>query len=423
MLGLVCAVALADRGHTVTLLESAADVGGLTASQTLTTPRGEVACDRYYHVVLETDRRVKRLFDLLGLADSIRWTSAPATVASGGIQYPATGMIDMARLPALSFGDRVRVGASIAASIALPMDVARGVTAHRWLGRVAGDTVMSNFWEPILRAKLGTRAPEVSAAFLVSTFRRLVSARLHGGGDRFGVVPHGYAPVLQALRDRVAGAGIRVRTEASVSQVVASEGTLRVELDEGGSLECDRVLLTTPGPVTNRLVPQLLSWERKRLTAAPYLGVICAALLLTKPPNDAYITYVVDDLGITGVIGTHALVDPATTRDYSLVYVPRYCAPDDPWFEEPEEVLLGRLVDAAKKALPGAPFEVVSGTVSKARYVMPVPTPRAPEPLPYRKSVPGLYVASAAQNFSGTLNVEGTLAMAAQALELILQEQ
>jgi protoporphyrinogen oxidase len=408
-------------GHDVTILESSSRLGGLTRTDTFQVNGKQVSVDRFYHVILESDRRLLTLLDSLELAQTVRWTSAPTQIVSAGIGYPASSLGEMARLPALKMTDRIRIAMSIAVTLGLPIPVAHRFTASRWLGFAAGRSALRAFWTPILRAKLGTQADAVAASFMVSTFRRLVQARLRGAGDRFGVLPHGYEPVFEAIADRIKGAGGTIRTNAGVQSVTAEIGRggaplVTCTLPDGETLAADRVFVTAPGPTTSALLPQLSSEERHRLTAAPYLGVVCATVLLRQPPNDAYITYLVDDLGLTGVIGMHALVPPEQTAGAALVYLPRYCAPNDPWFDETDEVLQERFIDRLAQAFPEQQLTVLVAAVNRARYVVPLPLPDAPGPLPHTTSIPGVHVVSAVQNTTGTLNVETTLALASQAL-------
>lgn len=434
--GLRLALACLDAGDAVTLIEGKADLGGLTQTQPLEVNGRSVEVDRFYHVVLESDATLRMLLDDLGVADRVLWTSAPAELIADGQPYPASSLGQMATLPALKLTDRMRIGASIAASLALPMKLADRTTSAAWLRRVAGESAYTNFWGPILRAKLGTQADRVSATFIVSTFRRLVQARLKGAGDRFGVIPGGYGPVFEAMRDRFLAAGGEIRTGSPVVRVrpldKLNDSTVRehnhsaarvqVTLEEGTVLEADRVFLTTPGPVTSKLVPDLTLHEHDQLTTQPYLGVLCATLLLDKPPNDSYITYLTDDVGLTGVIGMHALLPPEHTGGAYLVYLPHYCAPDDPWFDESDEVLHERFLNALKACFPDLQANVLAGSISRARYVVPLPLPRALEPLPFATSIPGIHVVSSAQNMTGTLNVEGTLQMADRALDEVMGE-
>ncbi len=410
----------AKAGHQVVLLDQDPALGGLTATTTLDVNGTPVEVDRFYHVILEGDRRVLALLDELGLCDTVRWTAAPAEIVAEGRQYPATSLVQMATLPLLKLTDRARIGTSIAASLALPMKVADRMTAVNWLRRTAGHSALEAFWWPILRAKLGTQADRVSATFLVSTFRRLVQARLQGAGDKFGVLPHGYRPVFEALAARVQELGGEVRSGTIVQEISSSPDGTKVRTATGEELVADRVFLTTPAPVTNALLPQLTELERRQLTSAPYLGVVCGAFVLAEPPNDSYITYLVDDVGLTGVIGMHALLGTDQTAGGHLVYLPHYCGSDDEWFERTDDDLRAQLLGGLAKCFPGRNFTVLAGTVSKARHVVPLPLPRALAPLGFQTSIPGVHVVGTAQNTTGTLNVEASLELVDEALKGLL---
>jgi protoporphyrinogen oxidase len=71
-------------GHDVTILESSSRLGGLTRTDTFQVNGKQVSVDRFYHVILESDRILLTLLDSLGLAQTVRWTSAPAQIVSAG---------------------------------------------------------------------------------------------------------------------------------------------------------------------------------------------------------------------------------------------------------------------------------------------------------------------------------------------------
>lgn len=68
------------------------------------------------------------------------------------------------------------------------------------------------------------------------------------------------------------------------------------------------------------------------------------------------------------------------------------------------------------RCLPDYRPEVIDWAISRAPHVVPLPLPRAREPLPHQTSLPGVHVVSTAQNTSGTLNVETSLHQAEAAV-------
>ncbi|MCY7344424.1 MAG: hypothetical protein LH603_21960 [Pseudonocardia sp.] len=178
----------------------------------------------------------------------------------------------------------------------------------------------------------------------------------------------------------------------------------------GGRQDFDRVLVTTAASLTGRLCSDLTAAERERLAAVEYLGVLCPSVLLRRPVTGSYITYITDSRPFTAVIEMTALVDPAEIGGHTLVYLPRYTAPDDPAFDASDESLRAEFLDAFLPMYGLDDADVLSFTVARARYVMPVPTPGYPQRVPSVKtSVPGLFILGSAQITVGTLNIEQTL--------------
>jgi protoporphyrinogen oxidase len=105
-----------------------------------------------------------------------------------------------------------------------------------------------------------------------------------------------------------------------------------------------------------------------------------------------------------------ALVDPDEMNGNTLVYLPRYTAPDDPAFSAADDDLRAEFLDAFLQMYGLHESDVLAFAVSRARYVMPVPTPGYADRVPpVRTSVPGLFALGSAQITVGTLNVEQTL--------------
>jgi protoporphyrinogen oxidase len=244
--------------------------------------------------------------------------------------------------------------------------------------------------------------------------RRLVGARFEGrDGDRFGHAPGGYAAVLGALADALTTEGVALRTGARVSSISADPcGGVVVEAAGGPPEHFDRVLVTTAAPLAAKLCPDLSSQESACLEAVEYLGVICPSVLLRRPVTGSYITYITDPKPFTAVIEMTALVDPAELGGYTLVYLPRYTDPADPVFDVSDDELKDEFLQPFLDMYSLTADDVVSFSVARARYVMPVPTPGYPGRVPrVRTSVPGLFTLGSARITVGTLNVEQTLEM------------
>ena len=419
-MGLAMAELLARSGHQVTVLEAAPAIGGLTAQGELDLPDGRNPhFDRFYHVILTSDRRVRALVDRLGLGDRLQFATTAAELLAGGRVHPASSVVDLARLPSLRPVDRVRVAATIGAGAVLPLDErARRGTSADWLRRWSGASASQALWEPLLRAKLGTRSGQASAVFIRSTFRRLVGARLRGGvGDRFGTVEGGWSTILDAWARRCEQEGVRIHTGVPVSGLHRAGHGWMVE-SGAGRFEADDVVVTLAGPPAAALLGDAVpAGHRERLATMPYLGVICTVVALARPLTGGYLTYITDDVPFTGIVEISNLRPDPAFAGASIVYLPRYTDPSDPVFDADAGQVGADFVRALRAHYPGVSEQDVLGhTVYRARYVMPVPTPdqTAGAP-PFATGAPGLWCVGSPQVTDGTLNVETTLRLAEQA--------
>lgn len=425
-MGLALAEALSVTGRDVRVIEAGPAVGGLTASGELDLGAGDKArFDRFYHVILTSDQRVRALVERLGLTDRLHFSTTRAELLAGGTIHPASSVIDLATLPTLSMAGRLRVAATIAAGALLPLNVsARRETSSRWLRRWSGHAAHEALWAPLLRAKLGTRAEEASSVFIRSTFKRLAGARLRGGtGDRFGVVEGGWGTILEAWRRRCEEQGVVFHTGARVTSMERTSAERWRLLGEGfPGTEADEVIVTLAGPAAARLVTgHVSSSYADRLHGAPYLGVLCAVLALRSPLTGGYLTYVTDDVPFTGIIEMSNLFKDPAFAGRSIVYLPRYTDPSDPDMDRNPQELASEFTQALIDAHPTLePSDVVASTMYRARYVMPVPTPDQTEGAPdFSTGIPGLYCVGSAQVTDGTLNVETTLRLAEAVLPVI----
>ncbi len=434
--------AVADRlcatepGTEVVLLEAAPSLGGLTSAWTIETAEGGVTWDRFYHVVLGQDRRVIALLERLGLRDALHFGTVRSELLAGGRIHPMSSVLDLLRLPVLGPLSRLRVGATVGLGAVLPVAGGDRSTSADWLRRYSGTAATDDLWLPLLRAKLGEESERASARFIRSTFRRLLVARLRGGdGDRFGWVEGGYAEVLGRLADDLRASGVQIHTATAATalsrsgdrwlvQTAATGHAAGAESAAGGtrSFEADSVVLATPGPVAARLAGGYAdpAW-RQSLEQVRYLGCVCVSVVLRRRVTGGYLTYVTDETPYTAVVEMTNLVDPAglgQTGGKHLVYLPRYCAPDDPAFDaDPDRIANEAVADLVSRYPHLSPDDVLATRVARARHVMPVPVPGWGDATPaVRTGADGLFLASSAQVADGTLNVETTLALADRAI-------
>jgi protoporphyrinogen oxidase len=418
LLGLGLALRLAERGEPVTVLEAAPTLGGLATSCEL----GGYRCDRFYHVVLPTDARTLALLAELGLGGAVRWNEVrTALYAPDGIVHDTTDAARFLRSAPLRPADKARLALTVADALRRRDGTTlEAVGVEEWLRRRSGDRAFEVFWLPLLRAKLGDAYRDTSAAFIWATVRRLLADRRRGlTGQRFGSLAGGWGPAVDALAARVRAAGGTIETGRRVRHVRRTGGGgLAVTTEDGSVRPTARAVLTAAGPLAAALCPDLTGPERQRLAAVRYQGVVCVAALLDRPLGGYYLTNITaPGSALTGVVEMTALTGTASVGGRTLVYLPRYVAPDDPRFDLADDDVATEALAELWRIYPHARCEPTAWEVSRVRNVFAVPIRNYSTTMPpVATSVPGLYTVGSAQLPFSPLNVNDTLGLVDVAL-------
>jgi protoporphyrinogen oxidase len=290
-----------------------------------------------------------------------------------------------------------------------------------WLARWSGRRTYERLWLPLLRAKLGDRYTEASAGFIWATIQRLYAARRSGlKKELFGYVPGGYARILERFADVLEGEGVRLLVGRPVERITGAAASHGVVVEGPGLDErFDRVVLTAAAPIAARLCPTLDEDERRRLEGVRQVGIVCASVVLRRPLAPYYLTYLTDEAPFTAVVEMTAFVDRAEIGGHSLVYLPKYVAPDDALFEAPDEDVRAAFLAHLGEMYPDLrDGDVLAFEVSRVRNVFAVATLDYSEHIPpMATSVPGLFLANSAHIVNGTLNVDETLSLVDRALD------
>jgi protoporphyrinogen oxidase len=333
--------------------------------------------------------------------------------------------MEFLRFPPLRLPDKLRLGATIFyASRLKDWQKLESVLVADWLRRLSGRRTFERIWLPLLRAKLGENYKQTSAAFIWATIARMYAARRTGlKKEMFGYVPGGYARILERFGEMLSKEGVRIKLRHKINKVEKAFDGIRVEFENGAKETFDQVVLTTPATVAARVCAGLTDDEKKRLDGVQYQGIVCASLLLKEQLAGFYVTNITDkEIPFTAVIEMSALVDRREFGGNSLVYLPKYLAPNDPTFDSTDDEIREKFLSALERMYPHFKREdVISFRVSRVRHVFPIPTLGYSSRLPaVETSVPGLFILNSAHIVNGTLNVNETVQLAEKAIAQIL---
>lgn len=404
MTGIAAALELAKSGDCeVTLYEKESTLGGLSGSYTWQ----DVTWDRYYHVVLSTDGPLQELIKELGLQDKLFFKETKVGFYGAGRLVSFSSLWDFITFPFMTLWQKARLvwGILYSARIKNP-DKLDKIFVRTWLTKVFGRRVYENIWDPLLRSKLGAAREKTSAAFIWATITRLYGARSESGSKRelMGHVHGGYETILNAAHKQLSELGVRIVCSAAVDSVSRE---LVVSYD-GATAKYDRVILTTPCPVTLKITnadTAIPYWEG--LNKVEYLAISCVLLILSRGLSPYYVTNLLDpDLPFTGVIEATNVVPPDDVGGRHLVYLPKYMPADDPYTSKSAEQIEREFIAALKRMYPDLrDEEILHSVVSSERFVQPLQEVDYLSRLHgFKSPIVGVFVVNTAMIYNSTLN-------------------
>lgn len=415
MLGLTLAHRLTQAGEMVTVKEAESHLGGLASAWSA----GGVVWDRHYHATLLSDRHLRGLLAELGLERELQWVRAGTAVHSGGRLYPLDDGMDFLRFSCLDMVDKLRLALTV-------YHVARQecghgleqVTAADWLKRLSGQRAFDLVWQPFLRAKLGEHYPKASAAALWSLIRRQYDGRRQGFKvEMAGHLAGGYSRVFDVFRAKLEGEGARIETGCPVREIRRCGDGLGV-ISAAGEELFDRVVVTAAAPMAADICRGLTPEEQQRLRGIPYQGMICLSALLAHPLGGPHLTYIADAAAPFSAI-TEIMID-RTGR--TLIYLPKYLAPDDSFFQVPDQRVEEMFLTALWRIHPHLRRQdILCRRISRARHILPVAMVNFSKRMPPMvTSLPGLAIVNSSLIVTSAFNGNDIVGLADTAVRRLL---
>jgi protoporphyrinogen oxidase len=417
ILGMTLALRLMQQGKQVSLFEAAPNLGGLADAWEL----GNLTWDRHYHVTLLSDVALGNVLRELGLDQDMNWVETKTGFYSDGKLFSVSNSLEFLKFPGLKLLDKLRLGFTIFyCSKIQNWRKLETILATDWLRKLSGNGAFTKIWSPLLRSKLGDNLTKASASFMWAIIARMYAARRTGlKKEMFGYLPGGYDRLIKRWETVLAQGGVEVCTGHRVESVIHQNGKTQVAFTNGHQDEFDEVILTVASPIATRVCPQLTEMERSQHNNIEYQGIVCASLLLKKPLATYYVTNITDTwVPFTGVIEMTTLVDKSQFGGLSLVYLPKYVPPEDPIFQESDEVIRDRFLAALVQMYPKFDrSDVVEFKISRVKQVFAISTLNYSQNLPpVKTSIPGVRILNSAHILNGTLNVNETIQLADRAV-------
>ncbi len=390
--GLATALALAERGHRVTLFEAADDLGGLGT----TFPWRGTHLERFYHCLLPNDDALLARVRALGLEPQMLWRETAMGFMYQRRIWPMNTPRDLLTFGPLTVFERLRLGLMGLRArfdgLSPALDL---VTAEKWIRGMVGDRCFEVMWKPLLSAKIGDHYTELPALWLSSRMNREKST----GPERKGCLRVGYRGLIDAWAAELRRRGVEIRLKTRTVGVEADGERMAVRTEAGERESFDFVVCTTPLVHFQQLTRRLPIPAGLADLKLDYQGVI-SALFFTRRPLTHYYWMPWVDSGATsqGVIEMSNLVPLERTQGLHLNYLVNYTHRDGELFRLDDAALQARYRADMAALFPQAAAEIEDVQLFRAPFVEPMWTTGYAQKVPPTSVIPGrLYLACTAQ--------------------------
>jgi protoporphyrinogen oxidase len=377
--GLSAAHELAIRnGHTVTIHEASAEIGGLAGAFELSPG---IRVEKFYHHWFTSDKSIFQLINELGLQDSLSFKSSRNGLFYANSVFRLSTPWELLSFTPLPLVDRVRTGlmALYARSIQDWISL-EDITAREWIESVGGKKAYAAIWQPLLRGKFGSEADNISAVWFWNKLKLRGGSRSKDGRESLAYYNGGFGALTDAISDKLIEQGVDIKLNSPVSELIIEKN------QNNGKQSCtglkvgndtffyDAVLATLPLPEFLKLSDKFPQNYSKLYNQVRFLGNTCLVLTLNQSLSETYWLNVADpSFPFVGIIEHTNFDNIENYGGKHIAYLSKYLTVDDPLFALDANSFLEYCIPFIKKIFPDFNRDIVhSAHVWKARYSQPV---------------------------------------------------
>ena len=390
--GLSAAYSLQKKGHEVVLFEKEKLPGGLAIG--FKEKHWQWALEKHYHHIFTTDQAILALAKDVGHEFIFRRPNTSSLIDGQILQLDSPAKL--LQFAKLSIADRLRMGAVLGyLKYIANWKQLEHVTAHVWLKEKLGRVPYGTLWEPLLRAKFGSYAHEISLAWFW--------ARIKSRSTQLGYPQGGFQVFADKLTEKIIEQNGVIHFETTVTFIDNKKGKIELQFihnKEKSQHQFDTVLVTAPNLYFASMA-RLPSDYEKRLRSFDAIGAVNMVLELDSPflPNDVYWLNICEkDFPFLAVVEHTNFIDKKYYDGKRLVYVGNYLPHNHKYFSLTKEELLREYDRYLMKLNKDYKKHLINSYVFKAPFAQPIVyTNYSKKIMPFKTPIENVFLANMQQ--------------------------
>ncbi len=412
-MGLMAALELLDRGHSVDIYERDDRIGGMSAAFDF----DGLSIERYYHFICKTDYPLFKLLDRLDLASTLKWTDTKMGYFYDGRLYKWGSPFALLSFPHLGPISKFRY--------ALHVMYTKGITdwsaldkenARDWITGWVGKKAYKVMWEKAFGLKFFEYANDLSASWIGTRIKRIALSRRNLFNESLGYLEGGSATLLDAMVAEIRRRGGRILLGQPIDEVT-TENNAVTGIRIGDVMHSyDAVVSTAPIQYVPALVPGLPPEFADSVRSIENIPVACVILKLSQPLSENFWMNISDDsIAIPGVI-EYSNLNPGADPSKKVLYAPYYMPKTHPKWQWSNQQLIDEVISYLPKINPAfKPEWILSTHCHRYEFAQTICPPGFQETLPPMKTpVRGFYMADTAYYYPEDRSISESLAVGSQ---------
>lgn len=322
---LVAAYILSQKGHTVTLFEKEAVLGGLGAC--FKHKNWHWPLERYYHHFFTSDSELLKLTHKLGLEKKLFFRSPKTSVYVEGKIFRFDNPQSILLFPKLGVLDKIRTGATTVLLKINPFwQPLEKISAFEFLRWSMGEKTLNLIWQPLLESKFGKQAKQIPASWIWT--------RIKKRSFKLGYFDGGTETLITTLAEKIKKPQNKFFLNTEVTQITKTNHRLTIKTNRDQQAEqFDVVVASLPPQALAAVCPQLTEKEKEALTNLISLGSLCLVLSLKESflPDGTYWLNITDSaFPFVAVVEHTNYIAKKHYNNEHILYVGGYYPQDHP---------------------------------------------------------------------------------------------